>query len=66
MLVGTDADWWSLLDSDGWSHTPAYYQSSFHNRGGRFGMEKEEEEGEEEGEQNKLLSVCRGRSIKRD
>ena len=51
MLVGTDADWWSLLDSDGWSHTPAYYQSSFHNRGGRFGMEKEEEE--EEGEEEK-------------
>ena len=59
MLVGTDADWWSLLDSDGWSHTPAYYQSSFHNRGGSFGMEeeKEEEEGEEEEEGAKQALV---------
>ena len=45
MLVGTDADWWSLLDSDGWNHTPAYYQSSFHNRGGRFGMERRRRRG---------------------
>ena len=35
-----------------WGRTPAYYQSSFHNRGGRFGMEKEEEEEEGEGERS--------------
>ena len=34
-MVGTDADWWSCPEK-GWSWTPAYYQSSFHNRGGRL------------------------------
>ena len=47
----------------GW--TPAYYQSSFHNRGGRF--RKDLGWGGEGGRgQNNLLSVCRGRSIKQD
>ena len=35
MKMGMDADWWSC-PGKGWGSTPAYYQSSFHNRGGRF------------------------------